>query len=160
MDAVGGVNAGGVLSEIARGQMQHRIGQIGIVLAALVLELANVVGEHDAERRHAGEAFLQILAVSLDGSGQCPQVHAVGPDAHGAAPPAGAERQDLVKAVEQAWPLLAPDQPFQLRPVRGELGLGQPLAQVFQRLPLEAGVGVDPFEPFDDLAQQIHEGTS
>ena len=43
--------------------------------------------------------------MSLNGGGQRPEVHAIGADADGAAPAAGAERQDLVEAVEQAGPL-------------------------------------------------------
>ena len=50
VDAVGGVDAGGVLGEIARRQVQHRIGQGRVVLLALVLELAHIVGEDDVQR--------------------------------------------------------------------------------------------------------------
>ena len=50
MDAVGGVDAGGVLGEGPRRQVQHRIGQGGVVVLVLVLELANVVGQDDVQR--------------------------------------------------------------------------------------------------------------
>ena len=106
VDAVGDIDAGGVLGEIARRQMQHRIGQVRIVLAALVLELAHVIGENDAQRLDAGKLLLEIFAMSLNGGPQRPGVHAIGTDADRAAPPAGAEGQDLIEAIEQSRPLL------------------------------------------------------
>ena len=75
-------------------------------MLALVLELADVVGQDDVQRLDAGKALLEVFAVSLDGGAERPQVHAIGADADGAAPAAGAERQDLVEAIEQAGPLL------------------------------------------------------
>ena len=84
--------------------------------------------------------------MSLDGGAERPEVHAVGTDADGAAPAAGAERQDLVEAIEQAGPLLLLDQPFELRPIGGELGLGEPLAQVLEGLFLGGSVDLDGLE--------------
>ena len=88
--------------------------------------------------------------MALNGGGERPEVHAVGADADGAAPAAGAERQNLVEAIEQAGPLALVDQPFELRPVGGEVRLGQPLAQAYERLLLERRVGVD-------AAESLHE---
>ena len=98
--------------------------------------------------------------MALNGSGERPEVHAVGSDADGAATAAGPERQDLAETVEQAGPLFGLDQPFELRPVGGEVRLGQPLAQVFQRLFLERVVGLDALKSLTGLGEQVHEGES
>ncbi len=105
MDAVGRVDAGGVLAELATREVQHGVGQVAVVDAALVLELAHVVGEDDVERVDAGEALLEVLAVALDAGAERPEVHAVRADADRSAPAAGAERQDLIEGVEQPGPL-------------------------------------------------------
>ena len=84
----------------------------------------------------------------------------MGPIADGAAAAAGAEGQDLVEAVEQAGPLAGLDQPFQLRPVGGEVRLGQPRTQVLQRLFLERGVGLGALKTLASLGEQVHEGES
>ena len=81
--------------------------------------------------------------MSLHRGAERPEVHAVGADADGPAPAAGAERQDLVEAIEQPGPLLLLDEPFELRPIGGELGGTEPLGEVFSRLILDGGVGLD-----------------
>src|SRR5262249_32409354 len=102
VDAVGGVDAGGGVGEVLRGEVRAGVGRAGVVVLALVLELADVVGQHDAERLDPRETLLEVLAMSLDAGAEGPAVHAVGAYADGAAAAAGAERQDLVEAVEQA----------------------------------------------------------
>src|SRR5262249_24454489 len=94
----------------------------------------------------AGEAFLEVLAVALDGSSEGPEVHAVRSEADGAAATAGAERQDLVEAVEQARPLFGLDEPLELRPVSSEFRLGEPAPQEREGLVLESRIGVDALE--------------
>ena len=113
------------------------MGSVGVVLLALVLELAHVVGEDDAQRLDAGKALLEVFAMALDGGAERPEVHAVGADADGAAPAAGAERQDLVEAIEQAGPLPLLDEPFELRPVGGELRARSATGAGVQRLFLQ-----------------------
>jgi hypothetical protein len=160
VDAVGRVDTRGVVGQRLRRQVQHGVGQVGVVLPALVLELAYVVGQDDAERALAGEAFLEVLAVALDRGRQGPQVHAIGADADGPAASAGAEGKDLVEAVEQPGPLFGLDQPLELRPVRSELGPGKPLGEVLKGLPSEAIVGGDRLETAGGPGQQVHEATS
>ena len=129
VDAVGGVDAGGVLGERPAGEVQDRVGQVGVVLLALVLELADVVGRgRRAAGSTPGNCSLRYSQWPWTEAAERPEVHAVGADADGPAPAAGAERQDLVEAVEQAGPLPRGDEPFDLRPVGGEVGLGEPLA--------------------------------
>src|SRR5262249_18909085 len=101
-------------------------------------------------------ALFQILAVSLHGGDERPEVHAVGADADSAAAAAGAERQDLVETVEQAGPLLLIDEPFELRPVRGGLRVGQPLAGVFERLFLQSVVGGEAAEAVGGERETVH----
>src|SRR4051812_8944304 len=101
MDAVGRVDASGILGEGPRRQMQHGVRQCRIITFIFVLELADIVGQHDTERLNTGETLLEIFAVALDGSTESPEVHPVGADADGTAPAAGAERKNLVKAIEQ-----------------------------------------------------------
>ena len=79
--------------------------------------------------------------MALNGGAERPEVHAVGADADGAAAAAGAEGQDLVEAVEQAGPLLALDEPFELRAVGGELRGGEPVGEVPLGVVDERGVG-------------------
>src|SRR5262249_24345118 len=104
-DAVGHVDTGGVMGEVLGGQVQDRVGQVGVVAPALVLEPADVVGDDDVEGFDAGETLLEVLTVALDGGAERPEIHAVGTDADGAAAATGAEGNDLVKAVQQAGPL-------------------------------------------------------
>ena len=94
--------------------------------------------------------------MALNRGGQRPEVHAVGADADGPAPAAGAERQDLVKAVEQADPLPFADQPLQLGPVGREVRLDEPPAQMPERLLLEGGVGFDALEPLPCVTERVH----
>ena len=61
------------------------------------------------------EALFQIGTVPLNAGTQSPEVHAIGANANGTAPPTGPERQNLVKPVQQAGPQPALDQPFDLR---------------------------------------------
>ena len=133
MDAVGRVDRRGLLGQGTAGKVQHRVGQAGIVLPALVLELPHVVGQGDAQGAGLGEVLAEILAMALHAGGERPGVHAVGADADRAAPPAGAEGQDLVEAVEQPGPLGRADEPFDLRAIGLELRLGQPLGEVAER---------------------------
>ena len=56
VDAVGGVDAGGVLGEVPRRQVQDRVGQRRVVALVFVLELADVVGE----RRRAAAGRREI----------------------------------------------------------------------------------------------------
>ncbi len=95
------------------------------------------------QRLDAREFLLEIFAMSLDRSAERPEIHAVGTDADGPAPAAGAEGKDLVEAIEQPRPLLLLDEPMELRPVGSELGGTEPLGEVFQRLILDGGVGLD-----------------
>ena len=85
-----------------------------------------------------------------------PEIHAIGADADRAAPPAGAERHDLIKAIEQAGPFLLIDQPFNLRLVRGEFRLGQPALEILGGLLLVGGVGVDRLKSGDGSLQAVH----
>src|SRR5262245_63090111 len=94
--------------------------------------------------------------MSLDRSAECPAVHAVGADADRSAPAAGAEGEDLVEAVEQAGPLLLVDEPFELRPIGGELRLGEPLLEVLEGLFLEFRSGFHSAKPGGGLGQKIH----
>ena len=91
--------------------------------------------------------------MSLDRGAERPAIHAVGPDADRTAAAAGAEGENLVETVEQAGPLLLFDEPLELRPVGGEVGLGEPLPQVLEGLVLEGGVGVDRLEALGGLSQ-------
>src|SRR5262249_42653738 len=111
-------------------------------------------------RRDAGEAFLEVLAVPLDRGAERPEVHAVGPDADGPAAAAGAERQDLIEAIEQAGPLLLANEPFELRPIGGEGRVGEPLLEILERLFLESGISVDCLKTGTGLGQQVHDGFS
>src|SRR5438105_6875307 len=98
--------------------------------------------------------------MSLDRGGQCPDVHAVGANTDRPTAAAGAERQDLVETVEQAGPLLPLDEPFELRPIRGELRSGQPWPQELQGLCLEGVVYLDGLETVAGLVEQVHADTS
>src|SRR5262249_8082391 len=160
MNAVCHVNADGVVSEIFRREVQHRVRQAWIVVFTIVLEPANVVRNDDREPPEAGETLFQVLAMALDARPQRPQVHAVRPDANRPATAAGAERQDLIEAIQQPRPLPLLYQPFDLRPIAGELRLGEPLLEVFERLFLESSVCIDTSKPFGDRGQQIHDATS
>src|SRR5207237_6261335 len=102
-----------------------------------------VVSDDDAQRRDAGEAFLEVFAMSLDRSAEGPGIHAIGTDADRAAPAAGAERQNLVETIKQAGPLLGLDQPGELRTIRGKLRRGEPLVEILQRLLLEGLFDLD-----------------
>ena len=72
--------------------------------------------------------------MSLDGSAKRPQVHAVGSDADGSAPPTRAEGEDLIETIDQPGPLLFPNEPFELRPIRCKLRLPQPMLEKLERL--------------------------
>src|SRR5262249_11140126 len=48
------------------------------------------------------------------------------------------------------------NEPRELRPVRGELRLGEPLAEVLESLFLESGLRVDGGEPFGGERQRVH----
>src|SRR5262249_1832264 len=133
------------------------IRKVAVVLLALVLELTHVVSEDDVHRVDAREALLQILAVSLNGRAERPQVHTVRTDADGPAAAARAEGQDLAKAVEQSGPLFAGDEPFDLRPIRRKFRAREPQAQVVSGLSLERLVGVEAGESGGDTGQQVHE---
>src|SRR6266542_5546920 len=107
-----------------------------------------------------GKTLLEVLAMSLDGGGQGPEVHAIGTDADGPAASAGAERQDLVEAIEQAGPLLRLNEPLELRAVGGELRAGQPLPEKLQGLLRNGRVRLDGLEPLPGLFQQSHDLSS
>ena len=147
VDAVGGVHPGGVLAEIPAAQVQHRVRQVAVVHLPLVLELPDVEREDDPKGRHAGEPLAQVLAVALHARAEGPRVHAVGADADGPAPPARAERHHLVEGVEQHRPRPGRAQPFDLRAVRGDVGVREPGVEVGESAVFERGVGVDASEP-------------
>ena len=71
---------------------------------------------------------------------QGPEVHAIGTDADRAAPASGAEREDLIEAIEQAGPLFLLDEPFQLRPISPEFRFFQPVLEKLERLFAHGGV--------------------
>ena len=156
VNAVGGVDAAGVLAELAARQMQHRVRQVAVVDAALVLELAHVEGEHDVQRLHAGEALLQVFAVPLHARAERPEVHAVRADADRAAPAAGAERQDLVERVEQHRPLLGLERAIRVAADTRRSRLGEPDAEIGKRLVLERRIGVDFGEAGASKGERIH----
>src|SRR5262249_32969563 len=116
----------------------------------------NVVGQHHLQRLDAGEALLEVLAVALDRSAERPAVHAVGANADRPAPAAGAEGKDFKETIEQSGPLLPLNQPFDLRPIVGELGSGEPLAEIAEGTLLESRVRLDGLETFRGLRQQVH----
>src|SRR5215813_8064864 len=107
-----------------------------------------------------GKTLLEVLAMSLNGGGQGPEVHAVGPDADGPAASAGAERENLVEAIKQAEPLLRLDEPLELWAVGGELGPGQPLSEKLQCLFLKGRVRLDRLKTLPGLLQQLHDLSS
>ena len=127
--------------------MQHRVRQVAVVDAAFVLELPDVVGEHDVKRVDAGEALLEVLAVPLDAGAERPEVHAVRADADGPAPAAGAEGHDLVERIEQHRPLRGLDEPLELRPIRSEIRLSQPGTQIGERFSFSAALASIPSKP-------------
>ena len=92
----------------------------------------------------------------LDAGTERPQVHAVGPDADGAAPPAGAERHHLVEGIDEHRPVRGFDQPFQLRTVEREFGLSEPGGEVGGRPVLERRVHIDSGEAVADKWKQVH----
>ena len=49
---------------------------------------------------------------------------------------------------------------MQLRPIGGELGIGQPLTEELERLFLEGGVRFDAAKSLGGLGQQLHSATS
>src|SRR5262249_9015348 len=104
-----------------------------------------------------GKPLLQVLAVPLDRRPERPVVHPVGSDPHQAAAATGPKRQDLVEAVEQAGPLFGLDEPFQLRPVGGELWLDKPLTQMGKGLFLDGIVHFDGTKSALGMGQQIHD---
>ena len=74
----------------------------------------------------------------------------------GAAPPPGAEGKNLVEAVEQAGPLLLLNEPFELRAVGGEGGVGEPGAEEVEGACPKGGVGRYSRETGLRLGQQVH----
>src|SRR6516162_5687960 len=133
--------------------MQRGIGQLAIIILPLVLKSTNVVGEHNLQGFDSRESFLEVFAVPLHRGAERPSVHAIGADADWAAAAAGAKRQNLKETVEQAGPLLALDQPFELRPIRCESWLGEPLMKIFEGFFLGCRIYLNRLESFFDLLQ-------
>ena len=156
MDAVRGINARRVLAEVATREVQHGVGQVAVVDAATIFELPHVESQDDGQRVDVREAPLQVFAVTLNAGTEGPEVHAIGADADGAAPPAGAERHDLVEGIDKQRPLRIRDQPFELRSVRREVGVGEPLGQVREREFLESGIGIDGLKARTGRGNRIH----
>src|SRR5437762_2191194 len=94
--------------------------------------------------------------MSLDGSAQRPQVHAVGPDSDGPPPPARAEGEYLVETIDQPGPLLFPNEPFELRPIRCKLRLPQPMLEKLECLLANFGIHRDGLKSIASLSQCIH----
>ena len=136
--------------------MQDRVRQVGVVVAILVLELADVVGEGDLEIADVRETFVEVLAMSLDGRGERPRIHSIGSDADRTAPPAGAEGENLVEAIEQAGPFLLADQQLDLRPIRGELRALEPAAQVLDGRVAVNGIDMDRLDAGGGGGEQVH----
>src|SRR2546426_65221 len=99
VNAIGHIDAAGVLSQALRRYVQYWILEIGIVVLAFALELPHVESEHDTHRLDAGKALFDDLAMPLHRCTECPQVQGLGPDAAPPAAPAGAERQNLAEAI-------------------------------------------------------------
>src|SRR5438876_907716 len=140
--------------------MKDRVGQLWVIVAALVFEAPHVVRQNDRERIDTREALFQIFTMSLHRGAERPVIHAIRSDADRTAAATGAERQDLIEPVEQPGPLLFLDKPFKLRPVAGELRLAEPLAEMLKGLLLDAVVHLNASETIRNLVQQLHEMTS
>ncbi len=160
MHAVGRVHPGGVVGQVLARQAQYRVGQVRVVDLAAVEEPPHVVGDDHPQRLDAGELLPEELAMALDAGPDRPRVHAVRADADGPAPPAGAEWQDLVEAVEQDGPLVLADEPVELRPVGGELRVGQPPLQGVNGPVGQGGVVGNRAEGGGGLLEQRHESGS
>src|SRR5438094_628601 len=94
--------------------------------------------------------------MSLHRSAQRPQIHAIRANADGTPSAAGSKRQDLVKTIQETGELLGLDEPFDLRAVRSELGLGQPALKVGGGLLFVGGIGIDGVEGGEGLGEEGH----
>ena len=96
----------------------------------------------------------------LHGRAQRPGIHAIGTDAHRPAAAARAEGQNLVEAVEQSRPLLALDEPCQLRAVRGKFLVREPLSEEAEGLLFDLLVDLHALETLSRPVQQVHHRAS
>ncbi len=158
LDTVGGVHGARQSSEVARTEAEQRVRARRVVEPAQVAEHADVEGHHDAQwcpRKPPP----QVRHVPLRRGDHGVGVHAVRPNPHRAASPAGTERHDAVERIEQQEPLAARRETLQLGTIGGVPRIGPPRTQRLHRAVAVGGGRRNPLESRGQLLQ-VHRRTS